>query len=85
MINEAIESLFQGVAGVSEIDQIMKLGMGHPMGPLQLADFIGLDVCLSILNVLHDGFECSKIRSLSPTGQYGPGRKLGNQIWSWIL
>ena len=56
MINEAIESLFQGVAGVSEIDQIMKLGMGHPMGPLELADFIGLDVCLSILNVLHDGF-----------------------------
>ncbi len=60
MINEAIESLFQGVAGVSEIDQIMKLGMGHPMGPLQLADFIGLDVCLSILNVLHDGFSAQK-------------------------
>lgn len=56
MINEAIEALFQGVAGVSEIDQIMKLGMGHPMGPLQLADFIGLDVCLSILNVLNEGF-----------------------------
>jgi 3-hydroxybutyryl-CoA dehydrogenase len=60
MINEAIESLFQGVAGVSEIDQIMKLGMGHPMGPLELADFIGLDVCLSILNVLHDGFGAQK-------------------------
>lgn len=56
MINEAIISLFEGVAGVEEIDTIMKLGMAHPMGPLQLADFIGLDVCLSILNVLHDGF-----------------------------
>jgi 3-hydroxybutyryl-CoA dehydrogenase len=56
MINEAIYSLFEGVAGVSEIDTVMKLGMAHPMGPLQLADFIGLDVCLSILNVLHDGF-----------------------------
>lgn len=53
MINEAIEALEQGVGGVSEIDQIMKLGMGHPMGPLQLADFIGLDVCLAILEVLH--------------------------------
>ena len=60
MINEAIEALFQGVAGVPQIDQIMKLGMGHPMGPLQLADFIGLDVCLSILNVLYDGFGDSK-------------------------
>jgi 3-hydroxybutyryl-CoA dehydrogenase len=56
MINEAIYSLFEGVAGVQEIDSIMKLGMAHPMGPLQLADFIGLDVCLSILKVLHDGF-----------------------------
>lgn len=56
MINEAIETLFQGVAGVSEIDTVMKLGMAHPMGPLQLADFIGLDVCLAILRVLHDGF-----------------------------
>jgi 3-hydroxybutyryl-CoA dehydrogenase len=56
MINEAINSLFENVAGVEEIDTIMKLGMAHPMGPLQLADFIGLDVCLSILNVLHDGF-----------------------------
>ena len=56
MINEAIYSLFEGVAGVSEIDTVMKLGMAHPMGPLQLADFIGLDVCLSILSVLHDGF-----------------------------
>jgi len=56
MINEAIYSLYEGVAGVAEIDTIMKLGMAHPMGPLQLADFIGLDVCLSILKVLHDGF-----------------------------
>ena len=56
MINEAIFSLFEGVAGVHEIDTVMKLGMAHPMGPLQLADFIGLDVCLSILNVLHEGF-----------------------------
>lgn len=56
MINEAIYSLYEGVAGVGEIDTVMKLGMAHPMGPLQLADFIGLDVCLSILHVLHDGF-----------------------------
>jgi 3-hydroxybutyryl-CoA dehydrogenase len=56
MINEAIYSLYEGVAGVEEIDTVMKLGMAHPMGPLQLADFIGLDVCLSILKVLHDGF-----------------------------
>lgn len=56
MINEAVYTLYEGVAGVSEIDTVMKLGMAHPMGPLQLADFIGLDVCLSILNVLHDGF-----------------------------
>ncbi len=56
MLNEAIYSLYEGVAGVYEIDTVMKLGMAHPMGPLQLADFIGLDVCLSILNVLHNGF-----------------------------
>lgn len=56
MINEAIYSLYEGVAGVQEIDTVMKLGMAHPMGPLQLADFIGLDVCLSILHVLHEGF-----------------------------
>lgn len=56
MINEAITTLFEGVAGVAEIDTVMKLGMAHPMGPLQLADFIGLDTCLSILKVLHDGF-----------------------------
>ncbi|MFM8914026.1 MAG: 3-hydroxyacyl-CoA dehydrogenase NAD-binding domain-containing protein, partial [Flammeovirgaceae bacterium] len=56
MINEAIYTLYEGVAGVAEIDTVMKLGMAHPMGPLQLADFIGLDVCLSILRVMHDGF-----------------------------
>jgi 3-hydroxybutyryl-CoA dehydrogenase len=56
MINESIYTLFEGVAGVQEIDTVMKLGMAHPMGPLQLADFIGLDVCLAILNVLHEGF-----------------------------
>lgn len=56
MINEAIYTLYEGVAGVEEIDTVMKLGMAHPMGPLQLADFIGLDVCLAILKVLHDGF-----------------------------
>ena len=56
MINEAIYTLYEGVAGVNEIDTVMKLGMAHPMGPLQLADFIGLDVCLAILNVMHQGF-----------------------------
>lgn len=60
MINEAIETLYNGVAGVDEIDTVMKLGMAHPMGPLQLADFIGLDVCLSILEVMHDGFKNPK-------------------------
>jgi 3-hydroxybutyryl-CoA dehydrogenase len=60
MINEAIYSLYEGVAGVEEIDTVMKLGMAHPMGPLQLADFIGLDVCLSILNVLYEGFSNQK-------------------------
>lgn len=60
MINESIETLYNGVAGVGEIDTVMKLGMAHPMGPLQLADFIGLDVCLSILNVMYDGFKNPK-------------------------
>ena len=60
MINEAIETLYNGVAGVQEIDTVMKLGMAHPMGPLQLADFIGLDVCLAILNVMYDGFKNPK-------------------------
>jgi len=60
MLNESIETLYNGVAGVHEIDTVMKLGMAHPMGPLQLADFIGLDVCLSILNVMYDGFKNPK-------------------------
>ncbi|QAA80403.1 3-hydroxybutyryl-CoA dehydrogenase [Aequorivita sp. H23M31] len=60
MINEAIETLYNGVAGVNEIDTVMKLGMAHPMGPLALADFIGLDVCLSILKVMYDGFKNPK-------------------------
>lgn len=71
MINEAIETLHQGVAGVTEIDTVMKLGMAHPMGPLQLADFIGLDVCLSILNVLYDGFKLPK---------YAPSPLLVNMV-----
>ena len=56
MINEAVYTLYEGVAGVEEIDTVMKLGMAHPMGPLQLADFIGLDVCLAVLQVLYNGF-----------------------------
>tara|TARA_R110000787_G_scaffold19396_6_gene58266 strand:+ start:802 stop:1725 length:924 start_codon:yes stop_codon:yes gene_type:complete len=60
MINESIETLYNGVAGVQEIDTVMKLGMAHPMGPLQLADFIGLDVCLSILEVMYNGFKNPK-------------------------
>lgn len=71
MINEAIETLQNGVAGVAEIDAVMKLGMAHPMGPLQLADFIGLDVCLSILNVLYDGFKNPK---------YAPNPLLVNMV-----
>lgn len=77
MINEAIYTLYEGVAGVEEIDTVMKLGMAHPMGPLQLADFIGLDVCLSILRVLHDGFgqpkyaPCPLLVNMVAAGQLG--------------
>jgi len=77
MINEAVYSLFEGIAGVEEIDTIMKLGMAHPMGPLQLADFIGLDVCLSILNVLHQGFgnpkyaPCPLLVNMVTAGKFG--------------
>lgn len=71
MINEAIETLYNGVAGVEEIDTVIKLGMAHPMGPLQLADFIGLDVCLAILNVMHDGFKNPK---------YAPNPLLVNMV-----
>ena len=77
MINEAIFTLHEGVAGVEEIDTVMKLGMAHPMGPLQLADFIGLDVCLFIMNVLHEGFgtpkylPCSLLIEMVKAGQFG--------------
>ena len=77
MINEAIYTLYEGVAGVAEIDTVMKLGMAHPMGPLQLADFIGLDVCLAILNVLHKGFgnpkyaPCPLLVNMVMAGQFG--------------
>jgi len=71
MINEAIETLYSGVAGVKEIDTVMKLGMAHPMGPLELADFIGLDVCLSILEVMYDGFKNPK---------YAPNPLLVNMV-----
>ena len=77
MINEAIETLYNGVAGVAEIDTVMKLGMAHPMGPLQLADFIGLDVCLSILNVMYNGFKnpkyapCSLLVNMVMAGKLG--------------
>ena len=76
MINEAMCSLYEGVAGVEEIDTVMKLGMAHPMGPLQLADFIGLDVCHSILKVLHDGFGNPK---------YAPCPLLSNMVMAGKL
>jgi 3-hydroxybutyryl-CoA dehydrogenase len=76
MINEAIYSLYENVAGVEEIDTVMKLGMAHPMGPLQLADFIGLDVCYSILKVLQDGFGDPK---------YAPCPLLTNMVNANIL
>ena len=77
MINEAIYSLYEGVAGVEEIDTVMKLGMAHPMGPLQLADFVGLDVCYSILNVLQEGFgnpkyaPCPLLTNMVTAGKLG--------------
>ncbi len=79
MINEAIETLYNGVAGVYEIDNVMKLGMGHPMGPLQLADFIGLDVCLSILNVMYDGFKNPKYAPCPLLVNMVQAGKLGNK------
>jgi len=87
MINEAIYSLYESVAGVEEIDTVMKLGMAHPMGPLQLADFIGLDVCLSILKVLHDGFgnpkyaPCPLLVNMVTAGKLGV--KSGEGFYSW--
>ena len=77
MINEAIYSLYEGVAGVEEIDTVMKLGMAHPMGPLQLADFIGLDTCLSILRVLHEGFGNPKYAPCPLLVNMVTARKLG--------
>ena len=87
MINEAIYSLYEGVAGVEEIDTVMKLGMAHPMGPLQLADFIGLDVCLAILEVLHNGFgnpkyaPCPLLVNMVVAGKKGV--KTGEGFYSW--
>ena len=88
MINEAIYSLYEGVAGVAEIDTVMKLGMAHPMGPLQLADFIGLDVCLSILRVLHEGFgnpkyaPCPLLVNMVMAGKLGA--KSGEGFYTYI-
>ena len=87
MINEAIITLHEGVAGVEEIDTVMKLGMAHPMGPLQLADFIGLDVCLSIMNVLYNGFgngkyaPCPLLVNMVTAGKLGV--KSGEGFYSW--
>lgn len=87
MINEAIYTLYEGVAGVEEIDTVMKLGMAHPMGPLQLADFIGLDVCLAILKVLHDGFgnpkyaPCPLLVNMVMAGKKGV--KSGEGFYTW--
>jgi 3-hydroxybutyryl-CoA dehydrogenase len=87
MINEAIYTLYEGVSGVEEIDTVMKLGMAHPMGPLQLADFIGLDVCLSILRVLHDGFgnpkyaPCPLLVNMVAAGKHGA--KSGEGFYSY--
>ncbi|MGB1241403.1 MAG: 3-hydroxybutyryl-CoA dehydrogenase [Chitinophagales bacterium] len=87
MINEAIQTLYEGVADKEAIDAVMKLGMAHPMGPLQLADFIGLDVCLSILNVLHDGFgnpkyaPCPLLVNMVMAGKLG--RKSGEGFYSY--
>jgi 3-hydroxybutyryl-CoA dehydrogenase len=87
MINEAIYTLYEGVAGVNEIDTVMKLGMAHPMGPLQLADFIGLDVCLAILKVLYDGFgnqkyaPCPLLINMVTAGHLGV--KSGNGFYTY--
>jgi 3-hydroxybutyryl-CoA dehydrogenase len=88
MINEAVNTLFEGVAGVEEIDTVMKLGMAHPMGPLQLADFIGLDVCLSILRVMHEGFgnpkyaPCPLLVNMVAAGKLGAKSGEGFYLYS---
>jgi len=88
MINEAIYALHERVSGVEEIDTVMKLGMSHPMGPLQLADFIGLDVCLSILQVLHEGFgnskytPCPLLVEMVASGEYGVKNQKGFYVYS---
>jgi 3-hydroxybutyryl-CoA dehydrogenase len=79
MINEAIYALYEGVAGVEEIDTVMKLGMGHPMGPLRLADFIGLDVCLAILRVMHEGFGNPKYAPCPLLVNMVTAKKLGDK------
>lgn len=88
MINEAIYSLYEGVAGVQEIDTVMKLGMAHPMGPLQLADFIGLDVCHSILKVLQDGFGDSKYAPcpllVNMVNAHNLGTKTGEGFYKYV-
>ncbi|MEW6130734.1 MAG: 3-hydroxybutyryl-CoA dehydrogenase [Acidobacteriota bacterium] len=87
MINEAVFALYEGVGSVEAIDEVMKLGMNHPMGPLQLADFIGLDVCLAILNVLYDGFNDSKYRPCPLLKKYVDagwlGRKTGKGFYEY--
>jgi 3-hydroxybutyryl-CoA dehydrogenase len=88
MINEAIYTLYEGVSGVQEIDTVMKLGMAHPMGPLQLADFIGLDVCLAILRVLHDGFgqpkyaPCPLLVNMVMAGKLGAKKGEGFYVYT---
>jgi 3-hydroxybutyryl-CoA dehydrogenase len=83
MINEAVYTLYEGIAGVEEIDTVMRLGMAHPMGPLQLADFIGLDVCLAVLRVLYDGFgnqkyaPCPLLINMVTAGHTGVKSKSG--------
>ncbi len=87
MINEAIYALYEGVGSVESIDTVMKLGMNHPMGPLTLADFIGLDTCLAIMDVLHDGFGDSKYRPCPLLKQYVAagwlGKKTGRGFYTY--